>query len=117
VALLYKVQVYINGNARRGAIQKPGPPGVLNKRCLASQHEGWKYYSKRFKENKRKCQWCNKKTVNVYCHHVGCVQYNPDHLFDPRIILIVCRNCHKLLEPWSKINLIQYLPQLYKRVI
>lgn len=77
-------------------------------------HPVWKEYSYRFKLGRRKCQWCG-RTYNLACHHVGCVRFNSDHLFDSRIILIVCRRCHVILEPWSKINLTQMLPQLYEQ--
>ena len=75
----------------------------------------WRTFSRDFKLGRRKCMWCNNdRTNNLACHHVGCVQYNPDHVYDERIIIIVCRSCHLLLEPWSKINLTQVLPQLYE---
>lgn len=77
------------------------------------QHEGWREYARRFKIGRRKCQWCTKKTNHVFLHHIGCVRFNPLHLFDPRILLICCWDCHQLLEPWAKIKLEQYFPQLF----
>lgn len=79
--------------------------------------EDWVKLSKRLRDKLKRCQWCNKKQrhlSDLAGHHIGCVKYNYQHLLDERVIIIVCDSCHKLLEPWSKINLTQMLPQLYE---
>lgn len=80
--------------------------------------ESWIILSRMLRERIRRCQWCNKKQrhlSDLAGHHIGCVKFNYDHLLDERVIIIVCDTCHKLLEPYSKINLTQMLPQLYEK--
>lgn len=77
----------------------------------------WVELSTRLRKKYRRCQWCDKKfrnTCRLQGHHIGCVKYNPDQKLDERIIIVVCDGCHTILEPWSKINLTQMLPQLFE---
>jgi len=64
----------------------------------------------------KRCQWCNKGFFRskLTVHHIGCVKFNIDQLLDKRILLVVCHDCHHELEPWSRINLTQMLPQLFE---
>jgi hypothetical protein len=84
---------------------------------LSRYGEAWGLFSSALRNKIKRCQWCNKKQRHLSQlagHHIGCVQYNYKHLTDERVVLVVCRECHELLEPWSKINLTQVLPQLYE---
>lgn len=80
----------------------------------------WRTFSRKFKRGRRQCMWCGplkNVTNNLACHHVGAVHYNPDLMYDERIIMIVCRSCHLMLEPWSRQYLRFCLPQLYEKPI
>lgn len=77
----------------------------------------WPDFSFDIRNRVRKCQWCEKKFRHLSSlagHHIGCVKFNPNHIYDVRIVISVCRSCHMVLEPWSKINLQQVLPQLFE---
>jgi hypothetical protein len=76
----------------------------------------WVILSQALRRRYKRCLWCDKPFVQkqLQVHHAGCVKFNPDHIHDERILLVVCDACHVLLEPWSRINLSQMLPQLYE---
>jgi hypothetical protein len=78
--------------------------------------DAWVILSIMLRKKYKKCQWCdkhfNQKALQV--HHIGCVKFNLDQKLDERILLVVCETCHEELEPWSRINLTQMLPQLFE---
>ena len=78
--------------------------------------EDWIILSIGLRKALKRCQWCNKKFSprELQVHHIGCVKFNLDQKFDRRILLVVCDTCHHELEPWSRINLTQMLPQLFE---
>lgn len=78
--------------------------------------DDWILLSIELRKQFKHCQWCDQyfKQRELQGHHVGCVKYNVEQKLDRRIILVVCDGCHELLEPWSRINLTQMLPQLFE---
>lgn len=78
--------------------------------------DDWILLSIELRKKFKRCQWCDNyfKQRELQGHHIGCVKFNPDQKLDRRIILIVCDKCHLELEPWSRINLMQMLPQLFE---
>jgi hypothetical protein len=91
---------------------------IANYRAVAGRSsyygDDWIRISLELRRNFKRCQWCDEvlKVEKLAVHHIGCVKFNVDHKFDSRILLVVCRDCHEELEPWSRINLTQMLPQL-----
>jgi hypothetical protein len=78
--------------------------------------DDWVLLSMELRKKYKCCQWCDKyfKQRELAGHHIGCVKFNSKQILDRRIILVVCNDCHKLLEPWSRINLTQMLPQIFE---
>jgi hypothetical protein len=76
----------------------------------------WDDFSVTLRMKYKRCQWCNKlkDKKNLDGHHIGCVKYNYEFLLDERVVIIVCRECHDILEQWSRIKLEQMLPQLFE---
>lgn len=79
--------------------------------------DAWIEFSYNLRRKIRRCQWCNIKVRNtseLAGHHIGCMKYNIGHLLDAHIVMVVCDTCHKELEPYSRINLTEMLPQLFE---
>lgn len=78
--------------------------------------DDWVILSIELRKKYKRCQWCDRyfKQRELAGHHVGCVKFNIASLLDTRVILVVCDSCHLLLEPYSRINLTQMLPQLFE---
>jgi hypothetical protein len=75
--------------------------------------EKWKDFSKALRKYYLNCQWCGKhfskiRTGYLECHHLGHRGYkstaNPKYRMCPFNIIVVCTDCHLLLEPFSKVR-------------
>jgi hypothetical protein len=75
--------------------------------------EKWKDFSHTLRKSIVNCQWCGTHKFEhplgyLECHHLGSRGFkrsrNPDYVLCPLNIIVVCQDCHKLLEPFAKIK-------------
>lgn len=101
----------MNGQSWREYAKKRKKQSYTKKYGLA-----WAELSKKLRWFYKRCQWCGKSSRprDLAGHHIGCFEYNPEYLLDVRTILVVCRPCHLMLEPYSKIVLEQHFPQMFE---
>ena len=75
--------------------------------------EKWKDFSRNMRKHYTRCQWCGKDSTEVStgyleCHHLGHRGYkstaNPEYRMCPFNIIVVCQDCHTMLEPFAKVR-------------
>ena len=90
-----------------------------NGRRKLSTHEKrgreWEYYSRELRREIGKCQWCETvlDRLDTVCHHITCMKVNPHLLMDRRNVMVVCKSCHIMLEPYSKVSAARMLPEVF----
>ena len=73
--------------------------------------DSWSKLSKRIRYQIRNCQWCGKPAgdtpqTRLHCHHLGTRGHgaNPEYRKCRLNLIVVCQDCHNLLEPFSKVR-------------
>lgn len=73
--------------------------------------QNWTAVSKMCRKFYNNCQWCGVHWKEYYtgyleCHHLGTRGNgnNSEYRLCPMNLIVVCQDCHKLLEPFAKVR-------------
>lgn len=72
---------------------------------------GWTAVTRMVRSFIKNCQWCNihysrYRLGYLECHHLGTRGYgnNSEYRLCPLNLIVVCQECHTMLEPFAKVR-------------